>query len=125
MPDSVVALHYVYVLVRSDLPLADQLVQVGHACLEAGRRFCQPEAASHLVVLSVRSQAQLRDAVREAEAMGIRFALFEEPDDGMGHSAACTEPITGVHRPLFRRFRLWEACAFEPGHECLWKRAAG
>jgi len=27
---------YVYVLVRQDIPLADQIVQVGHICLEAG-----------------------------------------------------------------------------------------
>jgi hypothetical protein len=116
MPEPPVALHYVYVLVRTDLPLADQIVQVGHACLEAGRRFHQPQGAPHLVVLSVRSQAQLRDAVREAEAMGVRCVLFDEPDDAMGHTAACTGPITGLHRPLFRRFRLWEVPFIsEPG----------
>jgi hypothetical protein len=27
---------YMYVLVRQDLPLADQMVQVGHVCFEAG-----------------------------------------------------------------------------------------
>src|ERR1700752_695307 len=84
MPESLLAPHYVYVLVRSDLPLADQIVQVGHACLEAGSRFPWPEGAPHLVVLSVRSQAQLRDAAREAQAMGIRCVVFDEPDDGMG-----------------------------------------
>ena len=126
MPESTVVLHYVYVLVRSDMPLADQMVQVGHACLEAGRRFCQPEAVSHLVVLSVRSQAQLRDAAREAEAMGIRCLVFNEPDDGLGHTAACTEPITGMHRPIFRRFRLWEAPqAGTPGCERPIQNATG
>lgn len=27
---------YAYVIVRQDIPLADQMVQVGHACYEAG-----------------------------------------------------------------------------------------
>ena len=27
---------YVYVLVRKDIPIADQVVQTGHACLAAG-----------------------------------------------------------------------------------------
>lgn len=109
MPEQVIAAHYVYVLVRIDIAPAAQIVQVGHVCLEAARRFRLPEQAPHLVVLSVRSQAQLRDAVREAEARGIRCVTFDEPDNGLGHTAACTEPITGVHRPIFRRFRLWQA----------------
>lgn len=99
--------YYVYVLVRTDLPLAQQLVQAAHACLEAGRHFAQPLAPSHLVLLAVKSQAQLHDAVREAEASGIRSLMFYEPDNGLGDTAACTEPLCGFQRPIFRRFSLW------------------
>ena len=34
------------------MPIANQLVQVGHACLEAGKRFNQPQQPCSLVLLS-------------------------------------------------------------------------
>ena len=92
---------------RTDIALADQIVQVGHACLEAGRRFVQPAAPCNLVVLGVPSVVHLRDAIARAEFAGIRCAIFHEPDDGMGDTAACTEPISGNARRVFRRFPLW------------------
>jgi len=94
------------VLVRADLPAADQIVQVGHACLEAGRRF-QPEEGCHLVVLSASNEIDLQLAVQQAEAIGIRCASFFEPDDDMGFTAFCTEPVSGHHRRFFRRYALW------------------
>ncbi len=95
-------------LVRADLPIADQIVQVGHACLEAGRRF-QPEEGCHLVVLSVSDEIDLQLAVRQAEAIGIRCASFCEPDDDMGFTAFCTEPVSGYGRHFFRRYNLWDS----------------
>jgi len=97
--------------VRTDLPLADQVVQVGHACLEAGRHFVQPPHPCHLVLLAVKSQAQLHDAVQEAHAAGVRSVTFYEPDHNFGDTAACTEPLLGFQRPIFRRFSLWTAPA--------------
>jgi hypothetical protein len=84
-------------------------VQVGHACLEAGWQFEQPAEPCHLVVLGLSSEAHLRDAVALAEVVGIRCAVFHEPDDDLGETAACTEPISGAYRRLFRRFPLWNA----------------
>jgi hypothetical protein len=95
--------------VRTDIALADQIVQVGHACLEAGRRFAQPAEPCHLVVLSVPSVALLRDAIAWAGQHGIRCAIFHEPDDNMGDTAACTEPICYGQRRSFRRYPLWSA----------------
>lgn len=106
MPDTV----YNYVFVRQDLPLADQLVQACHACLEAARTFGQPEGAS-LVLLGVESADHLHEAL--AHIHPIRAAKFYEPDnDGvrpgpMGYAAACTEPIRGSARERLRKFDLW------------------
>jgi len=99
------------VLVRADIPLADQIVQVGHACIEAGRRFAQPAEPCHLVLLSVASERHLRDAVARAELAGIRCTVFNEPDDDMGDTAACSEPVLAGDRRVFRRFPLWCAPA--------------
>jgi hypothetical protein len=100
--------YHTYVLVRRDIPLADQIVQVGHACLEAGRLFEQ-SPNGNMVVLSVKSEEMLLKTVAVTEQAGIKWALFYEPDDSMGHTAACSEPIEdGEAKRSFRKFQLWK-----------------
>ena len=98
----------VYVFVRADISLPDQIVQVGHACLEAGHHFKQPKEPCNLVLLSVSSEEHLREAVEQAELAGVQSFVFYEPDNGLGLTAACTEPITGSIRRVFRRIALWQ-----------------
>jgi hypothetical protein len=99
--------YHSYVLVRRDIPLVDQIVQVGHACLEAGRAFEQP-SNGNMVVLSVKTEEQLLRTVATTEQAGLKWALFYEPDDQMGHTAACSAPVAGPDaRRLFRKFELW------------------
>src|SRR5207249_7393259 len=93
------------------IPLADQVVQVGHACLEAGGKFGSPPPASgpcHLVLLGVPTERHLREALARLEALGVRYVFFFEPDEGMGYTAACTEPVESAQRRFFRRFPLWQ-----------------
>ena len=104
---------YNYALVRTDIPLADQLVQVGHVCLEAGKRFSLPEQPCHLVLVTVASEEHLLQVVARIEMSGIRCALFYEPDDRMGYTAACTEAIQAQQRRLFRSFQLWSSKGVE------------
>jgi hypothetical protein len=99
------------VLVRIDIPLADQIVQVGHACLEAGHRFEQPQEPCHLVLLSVDSEKELQIVVERAELSDARCVVFYEPDNNLGWTAACTEPVTGINRRVFQRLPLWRADA--------------
>jgi hypothetical protein len=80
---------------------------VGHACLVAGHRFPQPDPAAHLVVLAVPTAAHLHDALLILAANGIPYAVFHEPDDAMGDTAACTAPLPASCRRVFRRFPLW------------------
>ena len=82
-------------------------MQVGHACIEAGRRFDQPNPSCNLGVLGVCSEEDLRFAIEAIEIAGIRCAVFYEPDEEKGYTAACTEPVTNLQRRLFRRFPLW------------------
>lgn len=94
-------------LVRTDIPLADQIVQVGHACLEAGFGFRKPVETVHLVVVCVESEAALLSAMERISLQGIQFAIFHEPDDQMGFTAACSEPLGTIYRRAFRHFPLW------------------
>lgn len=88
-------------------------MQAGHACLAAGRRFA-PDEACHLVVLAVPSRRHLHDAVARIEQAGVRCVAFHEPDDGLGDTAACTEPVRGACRRVFRRYPLWDETASSP-----------
>jgi hypothetical protein len=106
--------------VRTDLPLADQMVQVGHVCLEAGAAFGAP-CHCPLVLLAVHDEAALRCVLDTCHAWNVRFCAFTEPDAAeeigsapMGLTTACTEPVCGSRRKLFRRFRLWRP---PPGRE--------
>ena len=83
-------------------------MQAGHACLAAGSRFGPPAEACNLVLLGVANERQLFEALERIQAAGIRCAVFHEPDDGIGYSAACTEPLAGSRRRVFRRFSLWD-----------------
>ena len=96
-------------LVRTDIPLADQIVQVGHACLEAGFKFQKLNEIIHLVVVCVESEKQLLAVLEKVGLRGIQFVLFREPDDNMGFTAACTKPLTNIHRREFRKFPLWKS----------------
>jgi hypothetical protein len=100
--------------VRTDIPLADQIVQVGHACLEAGNRFEQPLNPCNLVVLSVPSERHLHEAVARIRFAGIECLVFYEPDEAMGYTAACTQPVRPNYRRVFKRFSLWGASSLPP-----------
>lgn len=97
-----------YVLVRTDLPITAQIVQVAHACVTAGHRFAPPDS-HHLVLLAMRDESDLRRAAEMLEAdAGIAHALFYEPDGALGFTSLCTEPVSGRTRLFLRRFPLWQ-----------------
>lgn len=83
------------------------MVQVGHACLEAGNKFVQPQDSCHLVLVGVTSQTKLLDAFVYVQDSGVQCVLFYEPDDDLAYTAFCTEPITQSNRRIFKRFSTW------------------
>lgn len=100
---------YTYVLVRTDIPLADQIVQVGHACLEAGFKFERPERTPNLVLLAMKNESELKRFASFLEYNHIRFEMFFEPDDEMGFTALATEPIYNEQRSHFAKLELWRS----------------
>jgi hypothetical protein len=92
-----------------DIPIADQIVQVGHACLEAGFKFRKPNETVNLIVLSVDSEIHLLTSAEKLGVRGIQLFLFHEPDDQMGFTAACTEALNVTYRREFRDFPLWKS----------------
>jgi len=103
------SLHYVYVLVRRDVPGASQLVQACHAAHESGARFGAPPGC-HLGALAGASWGARQEAILRAGAGGVPLSLFFEPDPpaGPGYTAACSTPLPeATGRRLFRRYSLW------------------
>jgi hypothetical protein len=82
---------YNYVFVRKDIPLADQLVQVGHVCLEAGTILGPASGTPSMVLLQLNNLEHLKETKVYLECNGIKFTVFNEPDDNMGETAICTE----------------------------------
>lgn len=94
-----------YVLVRTDLEIVQQIVQVGHACALAASRFGTTDHA-HLVLLAVPDEAALLEADAAIRAKGHPTIVYHDPDEG-GHTALCTAltpPSSG-----FARYPLWAA----------------
>lgn len=103
---------YVYVLVRTDISLEQQLVQASHAALEAGFRFAAPPQVASVIVLAVPSRDALLQASARLHQRGVDHELFFEPDFGMGHSALATRPLTAKkERHLMRKYPLYQASA--------------
>lgn len=104
---------YIYVLVRTDLPLADQIVQVGHACFDAGTKYGKLGAS--LVLLAIRNEHEIHEWIEILNSFRIKHVVFYEPDpiiDGdtvpMGSTAICTKPLHGFVREVFSKCKLWE-----------------
>lgn len=96
---------YCYCFVRSDLSPAQQIVQIGHACLEAGKNF-QHAPNTHMVIFRVKDQGRLMFAALELEQADVKYACFYETDNETGYTAIATEPVYGEKRALFQGFAL-------------------
>lgn len=96
-------------IVRADLPPAQQAVQGIHAALEAGRRGLVPADGDHphLVFCTVPDESALDLAARRLRVAGIVHAPFREPDLGASLTAVCTVPVGHDRRRHFRRYPLF------------------
>ena len=101
---------YVYVFVRKDLPLSQQIVQSNHASLEAGIKFGSDniEEPSSLILISVKNKAQLEKALEDLKTKEIKTVSFYEPDWDYGFTAFATEPLTIDKKQLLKMYQLWK-----------------
>lgn len=94
-------------LVRQDLPPAQQTVQSCHAAIEAVRSLFPPDLPHpHLIICGVRDEPALWDRMARLQRHGVRLRAFFEPDRGGELTALATEPVFGPTRRLFRNLRL-------------------
>lgn len=100
-------------LVRTDLPPEQQLVQAVHAAYESGLHLATPpeQDVDYSVVCAVDSEQELVDAHERLKRHGVRSVLFRDSDIDTQATALCTEPISGEKRRLLSKYQLWRAPA--------------
>lgn len=105
-------MSHIYTFVRRDISPEQRIVQIGHACYEAGKLFPDEGHISSMVLLGADNETDLKFIARKLDERGIEFYSFYEPDDGMGYSAICTRPITNRQdRNFFRKWKLFSHTA--------------
>ena len=100
--------QYIYIFVRRDLSMPQQVVQSCHAAVEAAK-FYLGESLDHpsIIVCGVKTETALRNVQSFLHTSKIRFREFIEPDIGCQLTALATEPISDAStRKLFRKFQL-------------------
>ncbi len=102
---------YVYIFVRQDLPLAQQIVQSNHASImmsaEAVWASMPPPS---IVLIGVPDRVALLDAGRWLEENMIDSRWWFEPDFDYGITAIATVPIDDPdERECLAHFKLWTA----------------
>jgi hypothetical protein len=105
-------MSYIYTFIRRDLSPEQKIVQLGHACHEAGKLlpYAEHRDVASLILLSAENEAELKSISRKIDCAGIDHYMFYEPDNNMGYSAICTRPITSDReRAFFRRWDLYRS----------------
>jgi hypothetical protein len=106
---------YIYTFVREDISPEQKIVQLGHACHEAGKLLPASEfkEPSTMILLSARDEYDLELISHRIDRAGIDHYMFWEPDPmyngkRMGYSAICTRPVfTDRERAFFGRWDLY------------------
>jgi hypothetical protein len=99
--------NHVYVFVRRNLSVQQQLVQASHAFWESGRHLHENHLDHpHLVVLGVSDETELLTVSQYLNNIGIKHSLFRESYFDNEATALATQPIFEDQRPLFSHFKL-------------------
>ena len=109
---------YHYVLVRTDLTAAQQMVQAAHAAYEAGSKYGTHERNGSLVMCAVSDEEALQQAISRLEYGDIPHVVWREPDLGNEITSVATAPLPPVQRKAMRRFRMWQGGYTPFSHGC-------
>lgn len=104
---------YVYVVIRTDIPLEHQITQACHAALEIGFDHPRPQGPPvHLITLVAKDAEDLYHQANILDFEKVPYHLFYEPDECggvvLGHTALASAPLVGDRRKLFAHRKLWK-----------------
>ena len=99
---------YVYIFIRQDLPIAQQIVQTNHATFALASRFGDIDEVPNIVLIGVPDVAALRAACKLLSDNLIAHHSWHEPDFDYGFTAITTEPVAGAQRACLAHYRTWK-----------------
>lgn len=103
---------WIYVFVRTDLPIEQIVVQSNHAAYESGLAFENTSTESTSVIcISCKNKHKLQKAYDELQGLGVEFVQFHEPDWDYGFTAFASAPVTAEQRSIFRKYQLFKGDA--------------
>ena len=94
--------EYMYVFVRQDLSVPQQIVQASHACAYVGDSF-HPDTS--IVLLECPNKKHLDFIANYLADNAVKYRMFYETDINE-HTAIATEPLSGEIRDIFKGFAL-------------------
>lgn len=101
---------YSFVFVRKDIPIANQLVQVGHACQHAGAHWGCPSNC-YMALFECKNEEEILEVEKKLKYFKFNYTKFFEPDYPIGNNAICTEPVGGFLKDrlseIFKKAKLW------------------
>lgn len=103
----------IYIFVRNELPVEQQIVQANHAVFHmAGVYFrnfgCSAIGIPRVIVLQALSEKSLNKAIGKLRDAGIPNLQFIDPDNPQfGTSAVATEPLTQENSLPLANYKLW------------------
>lgn len=100
--------HYIYVFVRQDISLAEQLVHAAHAAYHMGMLLAPAEGIPSLVMVGVPHVAALGKVLTKVRTNEIQHYIFMDPDTSYGPTAIATEPLTAERKAVMNNYRLWK-----------------
>jgi hypothetical protein len=99
---------WLYVFVRTDLPVSQIVVQTAHATYEAGQAFAN-KCRQHpsFVVLGVKNKEDLEEALKFVSNNNLDFVKFFETTNDQGFTSFAVEPVEEHFKMLFQKFSLF------------------
>lgn len=99
--------QYVFIFVRQDISIPQQLVQSNHATISM--TSLQPvEGTPNLVLIGVPDVHALELVSGELSFHDIDHYCWHEPDWDMGFTAICTQPMTKEQKEFLSGYRTWK-----------------
>jgi len=98
---------YMYIAIRRDLPVGQQVVQSVHAAIEA----CWPihyDDLEHpsVIILGVKSETSLNNFENYVKEQNFHYEVFREPDRDNEKTSVAVYPVAEDQKILFKKFQL-------------------
>ncbi len=96
-----------YIFVRQDISIPQQLVQASHAAHQCGLAHSDTGISNSVIIFGIEDKSQLEDLFEKYRNI-LDCYPFYEPYKNTGLTAFATLPIPEEKRHIFRSFSLWK-----------------